>query len=35
MEKSVILANEISEISKLDAFIEEVGNEFSLSPYKS
>lgn len=32
MEKPVILANEISEISKLNAFIEEVRNEFSLSP---
>ena len=32
MEKSIILANEISEITKLHAFIEEIGNEFSLTP---
>ena len=32
MEKSIILANEISEISKLNAFIEEIGEEFSLAP---
>ena len=32
MEKSIILANEISEITKLNAFIEEIGNEFSLTP---
>ena len=32
MEKSIILANDISEISKLCEFIEEIGNEFSLSP---
>ena len=32
MEKSIIIANEISEIGKLNAFIEEIGNEFSLGP---
>ena len=32
MEKSIILANDISEISRLYEFIEELGNEFSLSP---
>lgn len=32
MEKSIILANEISEITKLNAFIEEIGIEFSLTP---
>ena len=32
MEKSIILANDISEISKLNAFIEEIGEEFSLTP---
>ena len=32
MEKTIILANEISEISRLYDFIEELGNEFSLSP---
>lgn len=32
MEKSIILANELSEISKLNAFIEEIGEEFSLTP---
>ena len=32
MEKSIILANEISEISKLNGFIEDIGNEFSLTP---
>lgn len=32
MEKSIILANEISEISKLTDFIEDIGNEFSLTP---
>ena len=32
MEKSIILANDISEISKLNDFIEEIGNEFSLTP---
>ena len=30
MEKSIILANDISEISKLNGFIEEIGEEFSL-----
>ena len=29
---SIILANEISEISRLNDFIEEVGNDFSLTP---
>ena len=32
MEKSIILANDLSEISRLYEFIEELGNEFSLSP---
>ena len=32
MEKSIILANDISEIGKLCEFIEEIGNELSLSP---
>ena len=32
MEKTIILANEISEISRLYDFIEEIGNEFSLPP---
>ena len=32
MEKSIVLANEISEISKLNDFIEDIGNEFSLTP---
>ena len=30
MEKSIILANDISEISRLNDFIEEIGAEFSL-----
>ena len=32
MEKSIILANDISEIGKLNEFVEEIGCEFSLSP---
>ena len=32
MEKSIILANELSEISGLNGFIEDIGNEFSLAP---
>ena len=32
MEKSIVLANDISEISRLYEFIEELGNDFSLSP---
>ena len=32
MEKSIILTNNISEISRLNEFVEEIGNEFSLSP---
>lgn len=32
MEKSIILANEISEISKLNDFIEDIGHEFSIAP---
>jgi anti-sigma regulatory factor (Ser/Thr protein kinase) len=32
MEKSIILANDISEISRLAAFIEEVGEAFALTP---
>lgn len=31
MEKTIILANEISEISRLYDFIEDMGNEFSLA----
>ena len=31
MEKSIILANDISEISRLYEFIEELGSDFSLS----
>ena len=32
MEKSIILANDIAEISKLNGFVEEIGEAFSLSP---
>lgn len=32
MEKSIILANDINEINKLNQFIEEIGEEFSLAP---
>ena len=32
MEKSIILTNDISGISKLNEFVEEIGNEFSLTP---
>ena len=32
MEKSIILANDISEIGRLYEFIEEFGSDFSLSP---
>ena len=32
MEKTIILANDISEISKLAQFVDEVGEEFSLTP---
>ena len=32
MEQSIILANDISEISRLYEFIEELGSDFSLSP---
>ena len=32
MEKSIILANDIAEISKLNGFIDEIGEAFSLSP---
>lgn len=32
MEKSIIFANDISEITRLYEFIEEIGNDFSLSP---
>ena len=32
MEKSIILTNDISEISKLNEFVEAIGNEFSLTP---
>lgn len=32
MEKSIILSNELSEVRRLAEFIEEVGDEFSLTP---
>lgn len=32
MEKSIILANEISEIGRLADFIDDIGNEFCLAP---
>ena len=32
MEKSIVLANEISEVSKLNDFIEEIGREFTIAP---
>ena len=32
MEKSIILANDIAEVSKLNGFIDEIGEAFSLSP---
>ena len=32
MEKSIILANDVSEISKLAAFVEEVGETLELAP---
>ena len=32
MEKSIVLANEISEIGRLADFIDDIGNEFSLAP---
>lgn len=32
MEKSIVLANDISEIGKLSEFVEEIGCELSLSP---
>ena len=32
MEKSIILANELSEVSRLTDFIENIGNEFNLTP---
>lgn len=32
MEKSIILANELSEVRRLAEFIEEIGDEFSLTP---
>ena len=32
MEKSIILTNDISEVSKLNEFVDEIGNEFSLTP---
>ena len=32
MEKSIILANEISEISKLNDFIEDIGQEYTIAP---
>lgn len=32
MEKSIVLVNDISEIARLNEFVEEIGNDFSLSP---
>ena len=32
MEKSIILTNDIAEISRLSQFVEEIGEEFSLAP---
>ena len=32
MEKSIIFTNDIAEIGRLEQFIEEIGNSFSLSP---
>lgn len=32
MEKSIILANDIAEISRLAQFVDEVGEEFNLTP---
>ncbi|MBQ1208858.1 MAG: ATP-binding protein [Bacteroidales bacterium] len=32
MEKSIVLTNNLSEIGRLTAFIEEIGQEFSLAP---
>ena len=32
MEKSIILANDIAEISRLAQFVDEVGEEFALTP---
>lgn len=32
MEKSIIFTNDISEINRLNEFVEEIGNEFSLTP---
>ena len=32
MERPIVLANEISEISRLNGFIEDIGEEFSLTP---
>lgn len=32
MEKSIILANDITEINRLEKFIEEIGEAFSLKP---
>lgn len=32
MEKTIILANDIAEISRLAQFVDEVGEEFSLAP---
>ena len=32
MEKTIILANDITEISRLAQFVDEVGEEFSLAP---
>ena len=32
MEKSIVLANDISEIGRLNEFVEEIGQDFSLSP---
>ena len=32
MEKSIILANDIAEVGRLAQFVDEVGEEFSLTP---
>ena len=32
MEKSIVLANEISEVSRLNDFIEAIGREFAIAP---
>lgn len=32
MEKSIVLTNDLSEISRLNEFVEQIGEEFSLAP---